>query len=279
MILSLLVEGNSIASTCRITGANKVTVLRLLVDAGTFAEDHHDLNVRDLETERVQVDEQWSYVGCHDRARERGALGHGSKWSWIALDADSKLVISYLVGERDQEHADAFIADTADRIMDRVQVTSDGHPSYPWAMLQAFGRETDFAQLIKQYATDPVTGQEYVSGSEKRVVTGAPDEDHVSTSFVERFNLTMRMGNKRYVRKTNAYSKRIENHACMVALVVWHYNWIRKHDTIKSTPAVKAGLADKALTMEDFVRMLEAEERKLGGRITDYKAAKPSKKS
>lgn len=221
MILNALVEGNSIASVCRMIGVSKVTVLRLLADAGAFAARLHDEFVNELESKRVQLDEAWAFCGCKAKAKANGASGHGDVWTWAAIDADSKLCISYLVGGRDSANAQAFVMDVADRLATRVQLTTDGLNAY----LEA----------------------------------------------VERQNLTLRMGSRRFTRLTNAFSKRVQNHAHAVALHYMHYNFIRKHMTLKTTPAVAAGVADCEWTMLDFVKMMEQEEAQVGGRLTNYK--------
>lgn len=281
-ILSALVEGNSINATCRMIGVAKKTVLRLLADAGRFCADYHDLIVRDLQSKRVQVDEIWAFCGCKDKAREFGAEGFGSVWTWTAIDAESKLCISYLVGLRDVEYAVEFCKDIADRLASRVQLTTDGLHAYIYAVDQAFHGNVDYARLIKLYGQDPEGEKRYSPaeciGCRREVEAGAPDRDHVSTSFVERQNLTMRMSIRRFTRLTNAFSKKIENHEHAVALHYFHYNFIRKHQTLKTTSAVAAGIANRPLTVLDLVRMIEDEEKKLGGRLTDYLPA-ASKKS
>lgn len=273
-ILSALVEGASINATARMTGCSKITVLRLLADVGSFCADYHDLTVRKLMSARVQVDELWSFCGCKAKAKAAGAQGHGDVWTWVAMDADSKLCVSYLVGNRDGEHASAFIADVADRLARRVQLTSDGHKPYLAAVEAAFGGAVDYAQLVKHYAADRMGEARYSPakciGCTEETVTGNPDPRHVSTSYIERQNLTVRMGSRRFTRLTNGFSKKIENHAHAVALHYFHYNFIRKHQTLKTTPAVAAGIASKPLTMLDLVAMIEREERLTGGRLTDY---------
>lgn len=274
MILTCLVEGNSIAATCRMTGASKVTVLRLLADAGTLAADLHDLMVRDLEVDRVQVDELWSFVGAKQKQVDRGAKAEGSVWTWTAMDADSKLMIAYLVGQRDGGYATEFVLDIADRVNGRFQLTSDGHAAYLDAVYEVYGHELDYAQLIKQYgATNPEHARyspAECTGCRKQTVSGHPDEAHISTSFVERQNLTVRMQNRRFTRLTNAFSKKMENHVHSIALHYFYYNFCRKHQSIKTTPAVAAGVADHRWTMLEFVELLEKEEAIRGGRITEY---------
>ena len=276
-VLTALVEGNSVASTCRMFGVNKITVLRLLADAGTLAQDYHDLTVRELATKRVQLDEIWSFCFCKNRNVKPATYreGHGDCWTWVSLDADSKLAINWLVGKRGGAYANEFVADLAKRLTDRVQLTSDGWDAYHTAVRKAFGSDIDYAMLIKMYA-HPREGQvryspSTLTGYIKQELIGSPDLDHVSTSYVERQNLTVRMQMRRFTRLTNGFSKRLQNHKYAVALHYFHYNFIRRHQTIKTTPAVAAGVANKAWTMVDFVKLMEREERLLGGRISDYK--------
>ncbi|MEM1098127.1 MAG: IS1 family transposase [Planctomycetota bacterium] len=277
MILTCLCEGMSIAATTRMTGASKVTVLRLLADAGTLAAQFHDLTVRGLESRRVQVDELWSFCGGKERTKKQGADVEGSVWTWTAIDADSKLMISYLVGTRDSACAIEFMYDVADRVDSKMQLTSDGHKPYLEAVEECFGDNIDYAMLIKIYGQTNPEHARYspavCTGSRKEAVIGQPDENHVSTSFVERQNLTVRMQNRRFTRLTNAFSKKIDNHRHSVALMYFHYNFVRKHQTIKTTPAVFAGIADKPMTMVGFVKMLEKEEKAVKGRITNYLSA------
>lgn len=282
MILNCLVEGNSIAATCRLTKASKVTVLRLLADAGTLAAEYHDLSVRGLSVSRVEVDEIWSYVGAKQKQVDEGANGEGSTWTWTAIDADSKMMISYLVAKRDGESAFEFAYDMADRIDGRFQLTSDGLAAYLDAISDAFGDGIDYAMLIKVYGASRPEHARYspaeCTGTQKRSVIGNPNKALVSTSYVERQNLTVRMQNRRFTRLTNAFSKSLANHMHSVALHYFHYNFIRKHLTIKTTPAVMAGIADHKWTMEEFIEMLEREEVARGGRLTDYLASPENSK-
>jgi IS1 family transposase len=277
-LLNALVEGNSIASTCRMFGVNKITILRLLADAGTFAADLHDKLVRNLGVERIQLDEVWSFV--HSKAAnvrpENAGAGHGDAWTWVSIDADTKLVCNWLVGKRNGECANEFVADLAYRLSNRVQITSDGFASYRSAIIAIFGGEVDYAMLVKQYASaqDEVRySPARVVGIEKQHVCGTPYPCDISTSFIERQNLTVRMSMRRFTRLTNGFSKRLQNHKYAVALHYFHYNFIRKHQTLKTTPAVAAEVTDREWTMIDFVRKMETEERRIEGRITDYKPA------
>lgn len=271
LVIKMLVEGMSINATARTCSVNKRTVLRLLADLGRLCRDYHDLTVRRLTCRRVQVDEIWSFVGCKQRSKERGCSGHGDAWTWIGMDADTKLVVAYLVGERDAACANEFIIDLAERITNRVQLTSDGHLTYLKAVENAFGNEIDYAQLVKLYG--PESGPEgperkyspgKCNGTRKDPQIGLPNPEFISTSYIERQNLSLRMGNRRHTRLTNAHSKKLANHAHAIALHYFHYNFIRRHLTLKTTPAVAAGIADREWTVDDLVAMLEAEEWKLG---------------
>ena len=274
MILGALVEGNSINATSRLRDVSKITVLRLLADAGTFCAQYHDLFVRGLTCRRVQMDEIWSFCGCKDKAKQHGSRGFGSVWTWVAIDADTKLWVSYLVGLRDGGYATEFIGDVADRIETRIQLTSDGHSPYLDAVEDVFGGEIDYAMLVKIYGSDRADHARYSPaeciGCRSHQIAGEPDEKHVSTSFVERQNLTMRMSIRRFTRLTNAFSEKIANHEHAIALHYFHYNFIRKHQTLKTTPAVAAGVANRRLTVLDLVKMIEEEEARIGSRITDY---------
>jgi IS1 family transposase len=278
-VLSALVEGNSIGSTCRMFGVNKITVLRLLADAGTLAAQSHDRLVHSLATKNVQLDEIWSFTHSKNKnvQEEDCFKGCGDTWTWVSLDSDSKLVINWLVGGRDFGHGTRFTLDLADRLADRVQITSDGWQPYRKAISRAFAGEVDYAMLIKEYGSERAGHARYSPGTiiamHSTVECGDPDPEQINTSFVERQNLMMRMGSRRFTRLTNAFSKKLENHKHAVALHYIHYNFMRKHMTIKTTPAVMAGIADHAWTMLEFVQMLEWEEAARGGRMTDYRPA------
>ena len=267
-VVAALVEGNSIRSTCRMTDAAKGTVTKLLVDLGYACMAHHDLTVRDLQSERVQCDEIWSFCFAKQKNVQPdkvGTLGYGDVWTWTALDADSKLMVSYYVGKRETEDAHAFIGDLAQRLSARVQLTTDGHFPYLKAIKANFGLDVDFAQLIKHYSTDYPEGRSRYSppictGIDVRVRIGNPDPAEISTSYVERSNLTMRMGMRRFTRLTNAHSKKLENLTCAVALHFAYYNFVRVHSTLKTTPAVAAGVADHVWTLQELIGLLEAIE-------------------
>jgi IS1 family transposase len=276
-ILRCLTEGTSISSTARICGKSKVTVLRLLADVGSLCADLHNELVRNLDCRRVQVDELWSFVGCKEKSRKEGKQGAGDAWTWCGIDADSKLIVAYLVGLRELSYARAFIQDIADRLKNRIQLTSDGLKMYISAVLDAFGTDDiDFAMLLKIYGSSQqdTAGQARYSPAECigcliRPMLGDPDPKHISTSFSERMNLTTRMCNRRFTRLTNAFSKKWRNHEHAIALHYFVYNFIRKHLTLGTTPAVAAGITDRVWKIEDLVGMLVAreEQNKCHGRI------------
>ncbi|MBS0498360.1 MAG: DDE-type integrase/transposase/recombinase [Proteobacteria bacterium] len=269
MILTLLVEGSSMRSTSRIADVSINTVTKLLIDAGTVCAEYQNEHLLNIKSKRVQCDEIWSF--CYSKEKnvapeDKGILGYGDVYTWTAIDADSKLAISWLVGRRDYEYAEAFIGDLASRLSDRIQLTSDGYGCYISAVEKMFGGMVDYAMLVKIYGEE-TKGQKRYSpasfvSSEKRVMAGNPDIDHVSTSYVERNNLTMRMGMRRFTRTrlTNGFSKKIENLAHAVALHFMHYNFARIHKTLKVTPAMAAGVTDKLWSMNDVVALIDAKE-------------------
>jgi IS1 family transposase len=263
-IVSALVEGNSIRATCRMTDTAKGTVLKLLVDLGAACESYQRTVLVDLPCKRIQCDEIWTFVGAKSanvplEKRERAGLG--SIWTWTALDADSKLMVSWFVGGRDAGFAHAFMHDVASRLANRVQLTTDGHKAYLTAVQEAFGEEVDFAQLVKLYGPAPDDEARRYSppgfvGTEKFVIKGAPDMDHVSTSYVERQNLTMRMSMRRFTRLTNGFSKKVENLEAAVALHFMHYNFCRIHQTLRITPAMAAGISDHVWELSEIIALL-----------------------
>lgn len=267
-ILHLLCEGNSIRAVTRLTGASKNTVTKLLVDAGKACMAYHDANVRDVNAKRVQVDEIWSFV--YSKAKNVAAAkaapdGAGDIWTWTAIDADSKLIVSYFIGGRDGECAMWFIDDLRARLASRVQLTSDGHKAYLEAVEGAFGADVDYAVLQKIYGTAPEAARGRYSpaeciGTKKERIEGDPDPKHVSTSYVERSNLTMRMHMRRFTRLTNAFSKKVENHAYAVALHMMYYNFVRRHATLRMTPAMAAGIAKSFWDVSDIVSLIESTE-------------------
>jgi IS1 family transposase len=271
-ILSMLCEGSSMRSVSRLCDASINTVSKLLVDAGRVCAAFHDEKVRGVKGKRVQVDEIWSFTYAKKKnVTEKIATQHpeaGDTWTWTALDADSKLVVSWLVGGRSAEFAVPFMNDLRSRLANGVQLTSDGHRAYLVAVEEAFGMDVDFAQLVKIYGTASVEDQRRYSPAEcigciPTSITGDPDPKHISTSYTERQNLTMRMHMRRFTRLTNAFSKKIENHMHMVALYTVFYNWTKIHKTLRVTPAMQAGLTDRVLDMTEIVGLLEVAEMPL----------------
>ena len=261
-ILGMLVEGNSLRATSRLCDVSINTVTKLLVDLGTVCAQYHDANVRNVRVRRLQCDEIWCFIGAKAKnvTPEQEAQGWGDVWTWTGIDADTKLCVSYLVGGRDGGWALDFMKDCAERIRGRVQVTTDGHRAYLDAVEGAFGMEVDYAQLQKIYGAPSDAEQRRYSpakciGSDMKVVSGNPDPNHVSTSFVERQNLTMRMSMRRFTRLTNGFSKKFENHAHMVALHFMHYNFARIHKTLRITPAMAAGLTDHIWSLEEITAL------------------------
>lgn len=270
MILSLLVEGSSMRSISRTTGVSINTVTKLLIDAGLACAEYHHNTVRDVRSKRVQCDEIWSF--CYTKQSNRlDAVNPpekaGDVWTWTALDSDSKLIISYLVGGRDSGYALEFMDDVRKRLANRVQLTTDGHRAYMEAVEDAFGGDVDYAQLIKMYGAAPKSEQVRYSpptciGARKNRVNGQPELESVSTSHVERHNLTMRMSMRRFTRLTNAFSKKIDNHIHALSLYFVFYNFCRIHKTLKVTPAMEAGLTDTAHNIGFIVDLIDAREPK-----------------
>lgn len=272
-IVAALVEGNSIRSTCRMTGAAKGTVLKLVADLGVAAREYQRETLRDLPCRRIQCDEIWSFCYAKDKNLPedmRGQAGVGSIWTWTALCADTKLVPSFHVGTRDAGCAFEFMNDLASRLRYRVQLTTDGHRAYLGAVDDTIGfHQVDYAMLIKVYGAAPEGETRYSPpqclGTEIKVIAGNPDPKHINTSFVERQNLTMRMGIRRFTRLTNAFSKKVENHEHSVALHFLHYNFARIHQTLRVTPAMEAGVASYAWGIRDIVALLERVETQATG--------------
>lgn len=270
LIIRLLVEGNSIRATSRIADVSKNTVNKLLIDAGKACSKYHDENVRDVKASVIQCDEIWSFTYAKQKnvKTAKAAPDHaGDTWTWTALDSQSKLIVSYMVGGRDSDYAIGFMDDLRSRLANRVQLTTDGHKAYLEAVEGAFGGDVDYAQLIKLYG-EP-TGQKgherkyspsECTGTKKRVVEGNPVKALVSTSHVERQNLTMRMHMRRFTRLTNAFSKKVENHAYAVALHFMYYNFVKVHQTLRVTPAMAAGLTDRLWDIADLVALVDANE-------------------
>ena len=272
-ILHMLCEGMSIRAITRLTGASKNTVAKLLIDAGKACAAYHDANVRNVKAARIQVDEIWSFTYAKQKnvaTAKDAPEGAGDTWTWTALDADSKMIVSYLVGGRDAEYAMWFMDDLAARLANRVQLTSDGHKAYLQAVEGAFGCDVDFAQLVKMYGPTITAPGRYspaeCTGAKKIRVMGSPNIADVSTSYVERQNLTMRMHMRRFTRLTNAFSKKVENHAHAVALHMMYYNFVRIHKTLRVTPAMAAGVSDRLWEIEDIAKLVEEAEAKPGKR-------------
>jgi IS1 family transposase len=266
-ILHMLCEGMSIRAVTRLTGASKNTVAKLLADAGKACMAYHDEHVRNVDAVQVQVDEIWSFTYAKQRnvtTAKAAPEGAGDTWTWTAIDADTKLIISYLVGGRDAEYAVEFIQDLADRCRNRIQLSSDGYSAYVGAVEDAFGDDIDYAMIVKQYGEVAGPKGRYspavCTGIRKRRVTGRPDKSHVSTSYAERSNLTMRMHMRRFTRLTNAFSKKVENHAYAVALHFMYYNFIKLHSTLRVTPAMAANVTDRLWEISDIVKLVEDAE-------------------
>ncbi len=262
-VLRCLIEGNSIRSTARIVGVAKGTVLKLLVEVGEFCSIYQSHVLRNLNCDRLEVDEIWAFCGAKRKNATRA--GDGDVWTHTCIDPDSKLMVSWLVGDRSVEAATEFLIDVADRVADRVQLSTDGHPAYETAVRAAFGWKVDWAQVIKRFGRDLVEDRRRYSpptctGIEKVRKIGSPDPGNVSTSIVERSNLHLRMSVRRFTRLTNAFSRKIENHAHAVSLAFMAYNFIKPHGTltkaaggIKTTPAMAAGVATRPWTVEDVL--------------------------
>lgn len=282
-ILSLLCEGSSMRSVSRVCDVSINTVSKLLEEAGRAALAFHDERVRGLKSKRIQCDEIWSFVYAKNKNvvdAKAPPKGAGDVWTWTAIDADSKLICGWAVGQRDAYWAAAFISDLKERLANRVQLTTDGLKHYLDAVEDAFADEVDFAQLVKIYGDAPkhkgaeASERKYSPpeciGANKMPIVGEPDAVHISTSYVERQNLTMRMSMKRFARLSNAFSKKLANHRHALALYFYFYNWCRIHKTLRVTPAIAAGLTDKLLSFEDLIERMDAVAPK-PGRPKTYK--------
>ena len=266
-VISCLIEGNSVRSTVRITGIAQKTVMRLVVEVGGFCAEYQDRIFRNLNCERMQVDECWSFVFAKQKnvtpdIAEKNP-GAGDAWLWAAIDADTKLVPCWLIGKRDPSSARDFIEDLAGRLSNRIQLTSDDLKLYIKAVDQAFAGDIDYAQLVKVYGI-PNDGEKRYSpavclGCQSHAVMGDPDQQHISTSYIERHNLSVRMTVRRFTRLTNAFSKKIANHCAAVALGYFAYNFIKIHRTLRATPAMAAGVTDRLWDASDLVAAWEAE--------------------
>jgi IS1 family transposase len=265
-IINLLVEGNSLRATARITGVSRNTVDKLLVEVGQACEEFHNNHVVAVASKRIQCDEIWSFVGAKEKntTPEMKENGLGDVWTWTALDADSKLIVSWYVGDRSATSANEFMQDVASRLKNRVQLTSDGYKAYLDAVEDAFSGQVDFAQLVKMYGaptgtstTERKYSPQECTGAKKVKQLGNPDKKHISTSHVERQNLTMRMHMRRFTRLTNAFSKKIENHCYAIALHFVYYNFAKIHTTLRVTPAMEAGLTKDIMSIEDIVKLTD----------------------
>ena len=263
-VINCLVEGSSIRSSERMTGIHRDTIMRLLVEVGTGCAKLMDEQMRDLPCQRIQVDEIWSYVGKKQRqvTREDDKARVGDQWTFVAIDPDTKLIPAYRVGKRTKPHAIAFMADLSERLANRVQISSDALSSYVDAVEQAFGADVDYGQAVKFYEAEPVGPGRYsppkVVRAERTAIAGAPDRAHISTSIVERQNLTMRMSMRRFTRLTNGFSKKVENHRAAVGLHFAHYNFVRMHKTLRMTPAMAAGVSRRMWGLEEMVERASA---------------------
>jgi IS1 family transposase len=280
-VVGALVEGCSIRATARMTGVARNTVTKLLLDLAKVCAAYSDEKLVCLPCKRLQVDEIWEFCYAKEKnvpAAKKGVFGFGDVWTFVAIDADTKLVPSWLVGSRDVGSATELMQDLVGRLANRVQLTTDGLKAYVSAVEDAFGGEVDFAQLVKIYGNAPTGPETRYSpaeciGCQKHAVTGNPDEKHVSTSYIERQNLTMRMSMRRFTRLTNGHSKKVENHAAAIAVHFCHYNFVRIHtglpkglDGRSQTPAMAAGIASRKLEIADLIAMLPDSENKAGSK-------------
>jgi IS1 family transposase len=262
-ILGCLVEGNSLRATARMCDVAFNTVLKFVPEIGEACFEYQDKAFRNLKCKRIQCDEIWSFCYAKEKnvpEEHKGEFGYGDVWTWVAIDADTKLVPSFYVGNRDAKTAKLFIQDLADRLANRVQLTTDGHKVYLNAIEDAFGGDIDYAMLIKEYeSTQEETrySPAKCNGSETKRISGNPTKKDISTSYVERQNLTMRMSMRRFTRLTNGFSKKVENHAYQLALHYMHYNFCRVHKTLRVTPAMEAGLTDHVWTLEEIINIAE----------------------
>ncbi|MBI4633422.1 MAG: DDE-type integrase/transposase/recombinase [Deltaproteobacteria bacterium] len=264
-IINCLVEGNSLRSTSRMTGCSINTVTKLLVDVGKACAEYQDKAFHNLTCKRIQCDEIWNFCYCKEKnvpEEHKGEFGYGDVYTWTAMCADTKIVPSFLVGRRDSAHAKVFIKDLATRLKTRVQLTTDGHKVYLDAIENAFGGDIDYAMLVKVYESIPIEEQRKYSpvectGAEVKRISGNPDKVHISTSFIERQNLTMRMSMRRFTRLTNGFSKKVENLFYSVAIHFMYYNFARVHKTLRVTPAMEAGVVDHVWTLEEIVGLVK----------------------
>jgi IS1 family transposase len=262
-ILSCLVEGNSLRATARMCDVAFNTVLKFVPEIGEACSEYQDKVFHDLKCKRIQCDEIWSFCYAKEKnvpEKHQGEFGYGDIWTWVALDADTKLVPSFCVGNRDAKTAKIFMDDLASRLANRVQLTTDGYKIYLNAVENAFGGDIDYAMLVKVYEPTPTNDQRKYSpveciGAEKKRISGNPDKKYISTSFVERQNLTMRMSMRRFTRLTNGFSKKVENHIHHLSLYYMYYNFCRVHKTLRVTPAMEAGIADHVWSLEEIINL------------------------
>ena len=267
-VVAALVEGNSIRAVCRTTGVAKNTVVKMLVELGAACASYQDEHLRNLPCKTIQCDEIWSFCYAKDKnvpEQMRGKFGFGSVWTWTALDADTKLMCSWMVSPRDVVAASEFMEDLAARLASRVQLTTDGHKTYLQAVEGAFGGAIDYAMLVKLYGNEQAPEDTRYSpaqcmGARKETISGNPDHKKISTSYVERQNLTMRMCMRRFTRLTNAFSKKVENHVAAISLHFMYYNFARIHQTLRVTPAMAAGVTDHVWEIGDVVDLIELTE-------------------
>ncbi len=272
-IINLLVEGMSMRAISRVADCSINTVTKLLEEVGAACAAHQDQHIRGVKSKRVQCDEIWAFCYCKEKnvaPHQEGILGFGDVYTWTGMDAETKLMISYMVGKRDADYANAFIGDLASRLTNRVQLSTDGHKPYLEAVEGAFGADVDYAMLVKHYGPANVADQRRYSpsefsGADKRVIVGSPDMEKVPTSFVERQNLTMRMGMRRFTRLTNGFSKKVENLEHAVSLHFMHYNFARIHKTLRVTPAMEAGISNHVWSLEEIAALVPAPVAKKRG--------------
>ncbi|HXB54926.1 MAG TPA: IS1 family transposase [Vicinamibacteria bacterium] len=263
-VVAALVEGNSLRSTARMTGVAINTVMKLLADLGVACDRYQRETLVNLRSKRIQCDEIWSFVYAKEKNAPETMKAQGKAgdmWTWTAMDADSKLIVSWLIGGRDAGYATVFMEDVASRLATRVQLTTDGHKAYLEAVEGAFGMDVDFAQLVKLYGEAPEGQRRYsppvCTGCKRTAISGDPDPAHISTSYIERQNLTMRMSMRRFTRLTNAFSKKAENHEAAVSLYTLYYNFGRVHSTLRVTPAMEAGVSDHVWSLAEIVALLD----------------------
>jgi len=270
-VVACLVEGSSLRATVRMTGVHRTTIQNLLVELGKACSEYQDRVMRGLKCKRVQCDEIWSFVGSKEKntTAEKKIKGNGDCWTWLAMCPDTKLVPCWFVGDRSAGSAYHFMHDLAERLASRVQLTTDGHKAYLSAIESAFGSEIDYAQLVKIYGNNVGPAMNHAEiryspaqcmGARKAVISGMPDKKHISTSMIERQNLTMRMRMqmRRFTRLTNAFSKKLENHEASIALHYMYYNFTRVHQSLRVTPAMEAGISDHVWSLEEIVKLIDS---------------------